>query len=484
MASIRRGGRSLLDARPRLPQVGFQRVFFLADLEREFGHIPNSDIVRRDLPRAGTAFNRRPNATDAVSDLTRNRSSVAMATPHLDSFGRRLARTLLASAIAASSGCWLFDSGTAPGGSSSSAGSTDHAVSRLWYVADSGAPGVPAFDGSVVYFLGKRHNVVAIDGNTGVKRWTSSTAGTGPATYGLSGCVMAATAVVCGDEDLIALRASDGVLLWRYRATTGYSPGYFALTAIGSLIVAGSPSGTVYGIDAAGGTARWVQQPFPADTEDISIFDPAADSDIVVAPFTKFLITKPSIGGVVALDAATGVVRWITYLPQSNPTIGTNAVSALLWNGVVITSSNTAGTIYALDRQTGAIVWNLPGVGTMPASRGSTPVAQDLRALTVVGNTLFAASLSDWLVAYDLPTRMESWRTESTEGSASLAPIAADNTGVYTTLAGGQLVAFSATTPSVRWITSGTLDSFYGTVAIGTDRVFASRTDGFYALPK
>jgi hypothetical protein len=88
------------------------------------------------------------------------------------------------------------------------------------------------------------------------------------------------------------------------------------------------------------------------------------------------------------------------------------------------------------------------------------------------------------MVAYNLSERSEMWRAESAEGSASLARIVADASNVYTTLVGGQLVAFSAAGPSTRWMASGDPNSFFGTVAVGQDRVFAARVDGFYALPK
>lgn len=354
----------------------------------------------------------------------------------------------------------------------------------LWRVpAAAAAPSDPAFDGTTAYFLDNSHEVVAIDGRSGIKRWTSSTGTVGGGTYTDGGCVMAASVVTCGDDDLIGLRPSDGTVLWRYHATVGYSPGYFPQVAVGTTVYAGSPSGTVYAVDATSGAARWVVKPFPADTEGISIFDPSADSGIVVAGFTKFLVTKPSIGGVVALDAGTGQVRWIAYFPQPDSTIGTNARSTVLWQDIVLAPSNSGGVIYAFDRTTGAVQWTLPGVGTGPPQFPGS-FSQDLRNLTISGSTLFAASLSDWLVAYSLPDRSELCRVASPSGSADPRRIVTDGQFVYVGLVNGQLVSYSVAKPGVAWEIGESPNGFFGTVAIGTDRIFAVRQDGFYALAK
>lgn len=379
-------------------------------------------------------------------------------------------------------GCGLF------GPSHDATHSLDHALNRDWYVAGVGSLGSPAFDGERAYFLDANHNVIAIDGQSGLKRWTASTQGTGTATYGDAGCAVASPVVVCGDDDLIGFRPSDGVILWRYHATVGYSPGFFSPTVRGSVIYAGSPSGTLYAIDAATGAERWVARPFPSDSELVSIYFPSADSDIVVAGFTQFLAPPtPPVGGVVAFDAATGAVRWISFYPQPPPSAytSTNGMSTALWQDVVLGSSEAAGTIYALDRTTGAIRWTLPGVGNEPASLQGMPVTADRRSIAVSGSTAYVASESSWLVAYDLVAHAELWRFANPDGSYNLAPIAVDSNAVYIGALGGQLGALSTRGPKALWSAGkGAPDNFFGTVAIGSDRVFAIRVDGFYALPK
>ena len=160
-------------------------------------------------------------------------------------------------------------------------------------------------------------------------------------------------------------------------------------------------------------------------------------------------------------------------------------MSTALWQDVVLGASVAAGTIYALDRTTGAIRWTLPGVGRDPPLLQSLPVTADFRSIAVSGSVAYVASASCWLVAYDLVAHSELWRFEIPDGSYNDAPIAVDSSAVYVAALGGQLDALSTKAPKSLWSAGkGAPDSFFGTVALGTDRIFAIRADGFYALPK
>lgn len=403
--------------------------------------------------------------TTLVSPLASSRLNVT----------RRLARFLLASLSAFACACSWFDS---PGGST--AGRT------LWHVAGTGnGGGPPAFDGSTAFFLNGSHGVVALDGQTGMQRWSANTGTTGGGTYGEAGCLVAAGLVACGDDDVVAFSRSDGKLAWRYHATVGYSPGFFSAVAAGTSIYAGSPSATVYGLDATTGVEKWVTQPFPTDSEHITIFDPSADSDIVVAGFTKFLPspTQP-IGGVVAFDAATGQVRWISYFPQADAAIPTNGRSTAIWSGFVLAPSAAGGVIYALDRASGTVRWTLPGVGAYPPEFNNHPATLDTRLVAVNGSTLYAISISCWLVAYDLPSRTELWRVASPAGASGFGRISTDGQAVYGQYGNGQIISYSASGPAIRWIAGSSTAPFVGPVALGTDRVFVNGVAGFYALAK
>jgi outer membrane protein assembly factor BamB len=171
-------------------------------------------------------------------------------------------------------------------------------------------------------------------------------------------------------------------------------------------------------------------------------------------------------------------------LPQPAPDTSVGGFSTAIWQNLVLASCED-GRIYALDRSTGAVVWLLPGVGQRPPGTGLQPdVRLDSRVLVVVGNTLFAGSESEWVIAYDLPTHRELWRETAGEGSVNDAPIVSDGNAVYVVYLGGALAAFSTTEPKTLWQTGGLPNGYFGTVALGPDRVFASGGEGFTALAK
>jgi outer membrane protein assembly factor BamB len=365
-----------------------------------------------------------------------------------------------------------------------SALTVDHAARVVWHVAGDGNPAAPAYDGTKVYFLDNTHQIVAIDAQKGTKAWTTNINTTSDYLQ-LGGCVIAGPAVACAENDIVGVRRSDGQLLWRFTPTPGIDPVFTSLTVVGSTIIAGSSRGTAYAIDGTSGATVWSVRPFPADTEAITIWDPNSDGTIVVAAYTKFWLTKPSTGGILAIDAATGKTLWTSDYPlPDDHTIGTNAVSTALWSDVVLGVSNAAGTIYAMNRATGAVVWSLPGAGL--TSPGAFPgvnavVTQDLRSLLVIGNTLYTASLSGWFIAYDLPSRTEKWRV-SMPNSNTLNRLASDGASIDVQLAGGQLYAFSGAKPLILWATSGLPNEFLSFPVVGGGMVFANRRDGFYAL--
>jgi outer membrane protein assembly factor BamB len=162
----------------------------------------------------------------------------------------------------------------------------------------------------------------------------------------------------------------------------------------------------------------------------------------------------------------------------------TNGRSTALWQNEVLAPSAAAGVIYALDRGTGAVQWTLPGVGTYPPQFNSHPATQDIRVVTVSGSTLYAISTSCWLVAYDLSTHAELWRVASPAGAATAERIFSDGNTVYGLYGNGQLIAFSATAPSIRWLAGTSALPFNGPVTLGADRVFATGASGFFALSK
>jgi outer membrane protein assembly factor BamB len=388
-------------------------------------------------------------------------------------FRTRMARATATGAAASTllAGCHLFDL-------------TDDrtpTVKVAWHVSGTGG-GIPVFDGTTAYFVDGKDSVVAIDAATGQIRWRAATGSVGNASQS-SNCAMIADLIACGDSGIAAFHHANGSTAWRFDVPRE-QPGKFAFQVHAGTIYAGSfGRGTVYAVDGATGALRWTAAALANDPNGVNVPALAADDDIVVGAFVRG--TKPETGGVIAIDAATGHVRWITNFPLAGPDSACAALSAALWQNEVL-AATTDGKIYAVNRATGSIDFFFPGVGHQANIVGLTgPVGQDLRAIAVSGSTLFASSTGSWFIAYDLERRRELWRTVSTVGSAIGTPILPDGRAVYVIDGFGHLTAFSSAEPRVLWDfhdPGGSL--LFGGVAVSNDRVFVAGTAGFWAIEK
>jgi outer membrane protein assembly factor BamB len=355
----------------------------------------------------------------------------------------------------------------------------------LWHIAGSPALGPPAFDGKLAFFLTKSHTVLALDPTNGAQVWAAraDTGAVETRTYTFAGCTVGDQWVACGDNgDLIAFDRGNGAYAWRFRPSIGHLIDGDPFIAVDSTFYAVTwEGGSLYALNARTGTPRWV---VTIPTPSTHIRKPAADSDIVVGAYRRE-DHKPTTGGVIAVDARTGVLRWNTPFPRILPDSDTSGAYVTLWHDVVLASCNS-GRIFAFDRATGAILWNVPGVG-LGVPRPNTPgptqfYYYDARPLVAVGTTLYASSLSGWFVAYDLLLHREAWRVEPKIADGNGDPIYADENAVYVEYLKGEVVSFSMKDGSVLSVT-GT-NRLLGSIALGADRFFIRGYDGFYAYAK
>jgi outer membrane protein assembly factor BamB len=214
------------------------------------------------------------------------------------------------------------------------------------------------------------------------------------------------------------------------------------------------------------------------DDRNTTVFQPIVDSDIVAAGYTVF--TAPNTGGIIALDSASGVERWRTEFPRpSNLALATNLASNLLFVDDLIVATAGNGVIYGLSRLNGTIRWSIPAF-----SSGSSPAVEaDYRALARTGRTLFAGSLSGYVVAYDLDTRQERWRAAGPPPGISVGfRIESDDLAVYVPYLGSRLMAFSVKDGATRWQTGVDAGAFSWPVLLVAGRLYAAGTAGFFAL--
>ncbi len=153
----------------------------------------------------------------------------------------------------------------------------------------------------------------------------------------------------------------------------------------GNLVGAGQKSGMFWAFNAKTGKPAWSRQVTPGGvtgglqwgsaTDGKSIFVAAANSGPSTAgggvgamPWTLKDGTTTTSGGWAALDAKKGDVLWTTKDPQGSRSEA--AVSGA--NGVVFGCNLAAGagTMYALNASTGAVLWSFPSGG--PCNAGAS----------------------------------------------------------------------------------------------------------------
>jgi outer membrane protein assembly factor BamB len=352
------------------------------------------------------------------------------------------------------------------------------APTALWRVEGEGR-GVPAVDEQTAYFLGKRHDVIAIGRDTGKVRWRARTGEPGESTVG-DAVTVTSGVVVVGDYNLMAFNADDGGLRWRFLPDDGYAAGVFLGGAADGIVFTGSPAGRVYALDAASGALRWSSA--ISDRRETTVYEPIVSGQQLFAGYTHFRI--PETGGVVALDRATGRVRWKSDFPEtSNVMSQTNWAGGLvLEEGLVIASAGD-GNIYALDRDTGERKWTIPKVSGEIKSI-VRPSDVDHRVLALARRVLVAGSLTGYVIAYDTATQKERWRhAGGVDGSTSFI-FANDANTVYVPYVSGMLVALDIETGQEKWRMGDYQIGFMWPPLVVGDAIYigATRT-GFHAFP-
>jgi outer membrane protein assembly factor BamB len=348
-------------------------------------------------------------------------------------------------------------------------------VTPRWQVAGEGR-GTPALSGGTAYFLTRHHEVVAVASGTGQVRWTRNTGEPGDETLG-SSLIAVSKSVVVGDYTLIGLDQETGARRWRFEPADGYGAGLYLGDTLGGDVFAGSPAGRLYSVGALDGRLRW-SAIVEADAK-TTVFQPAVAGELVAAGYTTFgpVIT----GGVLLVDRRTGREQWRKAFPPLAPGSATGFGGGPVIVDALVLAASGDGTIYALDRATGATMWSLPAA-LRPDGRRQD---RDWRALAVSGDTLVAGSVSGTITAFDIRTRTEKWRSAHPDGGSTGVRIAARAREVYVPHMGGLLVSLDVGDGHLRWQTGGFADGFSWAPAVEDGNVYAAASRaGLFALPR
>lgn len=358
---------------------------------------------------------------------------------------------------------------------------TSPAPEPIWQVPGEGW-GRPAVDAGTVYFLSKRHEVVAIDAATARVRWRQGTGEPGERTFG-SSVVVSGGVVAAGDYNVIAFDRETGAVRWRFAPNDGYGPGIYLGAAAGGQIFTGSPAGRLYAVDERTGAARWsAAVSLEGNT---TVFAPAVDGDLVAAGYSTWV--APNTGGIVAVDAASGRERWRASFPRpDDPTLSTMWGGGPVFADDVVVATSGDGTIHAFERGSGAIRWSIPRLSGRLEGTGVSP-DRDFRALAFAraARLLVAGSLTGYLAAYDLDTRQERWRHTPLLYASVAFELTIDDRQIYAPYFSGTLIAVDLADGLERWRVGDWRQGFYWPAVVDGDRLYVSAsTDGFLAFDR
>ena len=318
-----------------------------------------------------------------------------------------------------------------------------HTPARLWTTPLPGW-GRPTVRGDALYLLSRAGEVVALDKATGSVRWRHPSPLNTAGRAFPQGSLVASndTTVVAGDYEVLAFSRRSGRLLWQFSPDDGYGPGVYLGVITRDSAFTGSPGGRLHSIDISNGQRRWSLSVM--DRSDATVYQPIVDRDLALAGYTVF--DRPLGGGVVAVDARTGVERWRRRFWHEPPgDTGRNnawAGGPVTWRDLVIAAASS-GSIYAFDRLSGTLRHRIES--PMPDA------SQDLLPLVVSRDTLVVGSLTGLVVAYELPSFQERWRYAPAAASSVLFGLTAAADSVLVPYAGGRIVKLDLDNGRVRW---------------------------------
>ncbi len=196
----------------------------------------------------------------------------------------------------------------------------------------------PVVDNGTVYVTSFDKKLYALNATTGEKKWETAEVGG----------ALAATPLVYNntvyfgsfDRYLYAVSATDGSLKWKSEVEAG--KWFWAKPIIyNNTVYAPNLDGKVYILDAESGREL---------IEAIDLGSPVSSSPVLV---DGSIIIASGEGRIYSLDTANNQVRPLADVREK--------VDAPLWasNGVVYVHAQENETLYALNAQTGAELWNL-----------------------------------------------------------------------------------------------------------------------------
>lgn len=243
----------------------------------------------------------------------------------------------------------------------------------------------------------------AVDLASGTVRWKFATRGIidGPPAACLGGRVL----FTSSDSTLYVLDQRTGRPAWSWNTGSGNAHRH-GILAHGEHLYVGTDPLELHALRASDGRREW-----SVELDGRPMGAPAVAGDTLYC--TTFAIPTPeklSEGSLYAIDRRSGVILWRIPLPSIPPRFGGSSTAPSVSGELVIVGSNS-GRLYAFDRRTREVRW----------THDSTEAV--LTDGQIAGNNFFVGSLDGFARAFECESGRELWKVHA-EGSIDRGPFA------------------------------------------------------------
>ncbi len=331
--------------------------------------------------------------------------------------------------------------------------------------------GSPVYANGMVYVVGLTGTLYAFDAVTGVQKWkfnskTNFLNFAAPAVDPATGMVFFGT---IGYEStgipspFYALDAKTGALKWSMiLAWNVFGPPTVAFNTV-YIGTSRGPNMTqaqttqMYAIDELTGNVNWQYAPNGNIWGAIAV---DTGTNTVVA-----FVSNPG-GEVVALDATTGAVKWLSPIAGSSSSAEAGSGVAIANGSVYFNGKN--GNLYKFKESDGTSVWTTY-IGAPPTGQGN------IASPAVANGVVYAGSMDNNLNAVDDSTGTILWKKNI--GLIYASPVVANGVIYLSTLGGKRIYAINAATKAVlfNYLTGGLI---YSSPIVVNGWLYCGSTDG------
>jgi polyvinyl alcohol dehydrogenase (cytochrome) len=365
------------------------------------------------------------------------------------------------------SGGWPLYGHDLTGAKATSGGVSSANVAELgpiWEVEVGGpVSATPVISDGVAYIGSYDGNLYAIDLFSGELLWTYATGADVlepnlQIPLGITGSAAVANGVVyVGDAaaNVHAIDAASGEALWTVNVEQAANGSIWSSPVIlGERLYVGIASiakeegfrGSVIALETADGSTIWQTYMVPEGADGAGVFAvPAIDETrgaLYVGTQNAYSPNPAPYGdpiSIVALDLATGELRWAFHAPEDGETAPTDDVgfsaSPNLFSVEIdgetrdlVGNGQKSGKFWALDRDTGEVVWQtrVSPAGFLGGMEGASAVANGVIAVPATDWPEFEGPAAGMVTVLDAATGEELWSAEQTAPAASPAAISDD----------------------------------------------------------